>query len=186
MTDSDPWLAQSYYKSTTVFFDRDTLFLMLLEQKQRERLTLLRGDKNGAFKQETALYYSCYSYWSINQPVSVSGKSLGGLWNWEKQNEAFSPLLWIGVGLMREECLWIIVQNVCQKNVSIVFSNVFCLMLFFYSKMWRSLQTLKNSTSTLSCLLVPPMAMIKGTFLRPHSFNCISLPLYFLCLSINQ
>lgn len=32
----------------------------------------------------------------------------------------------------------------------------------FYSKMLRSLQTSKNSTSTLSCLLVPAVAMIKG------------------------
>lgn len=38
--------------------------------------------------------------------------------------------------------------------------------MVFCSKMLRSLQTSKNSTSTLSCLLVPAVAMIKGMWRR--------------------
>lgn len=42
-----------------------------------------------------------------------------------------------------------------------LFSSPWC--FYFYSKMLRSLQTSKSSTSTWSCLLVPAVAMIKGT-----------------------
>lgn len=64
-------------------------------------------------------------------------------------------------------------------------------MSLSYSKMLRSLQTLKNSTSTLSCLLVPAAVMTKGTFIREinitlRSVNGVislhyhSFPLFFL------
>lgn len=45
----------------------------------------------------------------------------------------------------------------CHFFVSLFF------VVFHHSKMLRSLQTSKSSTSTLSCLLVPAAAMIKGT-----------------------
>lgn len=44
----------------------------------------------------------------------------------------------------------------------------------FYSKMLRSLQTSKSSTSTWSCLLVPAVAMTKGTF-HPGLLLCFCL-----------
>lgn len=57
---------------------------------------------------------------------------------------------------------------------------------YFYSKMLRSLQTSKNSTSTLSCLLVPAVAMIKGMSLTHFTQRfplCFSA---FLSLSLSH
>lgn len=69
-------------------------------------------------------------------------------------------------------------------------------VVYLHSKMLRSLQISKSSTSTLSCLLVPVVAMTKGTFyflstiftsISPSSLFMISTPhLWFLCFAISN
>lgn len=52
-----------------------------------------------------------------------------------------------------------------------------CLLLCLWpcSKMLRSLQTLKSSTSTWSCLLVPAVAMTKGSCVTPRLLTPVLL-----------
>lgn len=55
--------------------------------------------------------------------------------------------------------LWFLIQLLLLKQPLNLWSIP---LLAPYSKMWTSSQTLKNSTSTLSCRLAPAAALIKG------------------------
>lgn len=75
------------------------------------------------------------------------------------------------IGTINKTCRKIpsYLNAILSVNLGLEIALFALFMLFptrvFYSKMLRSLQTSKNSTSTLSCLLVPTVAMTKGKIL---------------------
>lgn len=79
---------------------------------------------------------------------------------------------------MTHTFVYVQVQSVCSWSTCFDLSRL--LYSHFHSKMLRSLQTSKNSTSTLSCLLVPAVAMIKGkSQWHTHTHTLSSFPLGF-------